>query len=260
MQQIGRVSIVESAIDEMRTQIRKGTWAIGERLPSEQELTKLFGISRAPLREATRALVHAGLLVARQGDGTYVVATDETAVALNRRLAVSESLDVLEVRRGLDVSAARLASQRRTPEDLDAMAATLRARRDAAENGHQRAFAESDVAFHLAVAAASHNSLLLDLYASISASIQASVDSAQSVHDATCGPVDYHDALLQAITDQDPATATAVALSIIDEQVEALAHQNAVSANGANGKSRRSRASTSKVDKPKRTPRANGAG
>ncbi|MFB7773771.1 GntR family transcriptional regulator, partial [Streptomyces sp. NPDC056084] len=40
------------------------------RLPSEAELTKTLGISRASLREATRALVHAGLLAVRQGDGT----------------------------------------------------------------------------------------------------------------------------------------------------------------------------------------------
>src|SRR5579859_3984804 len=112
MLKVNRVSTVDAVIEEIRGHIRDGDWAPGDRLPSEAELTKTYGISRASLREATRALVHAGLLVVRQGDGTYVVAVDEATVALNRKVTGSKMAEVIEVRRGLDALAVSLAATR----------------------------------------------------------------------------------------------------------------------------------------------------
>ena len=223
MKQLARVSVVDAAIEEIRGQIRSGVWKVNDRLPSLTELSTSLGISRAPLREAMRALAHAGLLLAKQGDGTYVTAVDEATVALNRRLGVSQTRELLEVRRGLDMSAVRLATQRRTQADLAAMKKELRRRHDAAELGDRQAFADADTSFHLAVAAAAHNPLLLDLYRGLSSGIRDSVDSAQSLTKAMRGPVDFHGALLKAIRDRSAAVATEVALSIIDDQEGELA-------------------------------------
>lgn len=220
---ITRVSIVERAIELLRKQIESGAWQVGDRLPPESVLTKQLGISRAALREAVRALVHGGLLVTRQGAGTYVVAVDETAVALDRRLKASDIEHVLEVRRGLDVEAVRLASKRRTARDVKSMERALKARRRSAEAGDQAAFAQADVAFHLAVAAAAHNDLLLDLYESLSLAIRQSVDSPTSVARAVHGD-DDHDGLYEAIRDRDEERAMTVVMSILGGQLHDLYH------------------------------------
>lgn len=62
--------------------IGSGGWPLGEKIPAEPELMAALGVSRNTVREAARALVHAGLLDARPGDGTYVTATDGLGAAL----------------------------------------------------------------------------------------------------------------------------------------------------------------------------------
>jgi DNA-binding FadR family transcriptional regulator len=212
MMKVSRVSTVNAVIEEIRNQIRSGEWVLGDRLPSEAELTRMLGISRASLREAVRALVHAGLLDARQGDGTYVVAVDEAAVALNRKLTQSKAMDVLEVRRGLDASAVPLAAARRTDEDLAAMREALDARNSGADRGDMTAFVDADLRFHLAVARAAHNELLLDLYEGMTMAFR------QSLGHAIGQGTEDHEALYHAIEQRDTLRATELSLAIIARQ------------------------------------------
>ena len=209
MLKVARVSTVDAVIDEIRNQIHSGAWVPGDRLPSEAELTKSWGISRASLREATRALVHAGLLAVRQGDGTYVVAVDEAAVALNRKIATSKSAEVIEVRRGLDASAVPLAASRRTKADLAVMRKALDDRKAGAENQDLDAFVEADLRFHMAVARAAHNELLGDLYESLNIAFR------KSLGHAVGQGTEEHEALYRAIEERDTPTATELALAII---------------------------------------------
>jgi DNA-binding FadR family transcriptional regulator len=217
MLKVNRVSTVDAAIEEIRSQIRDGQWVPGDRLPSEAELTKTMGISRGALREATRALVHAGLLAVRQGDGTFVLAVDEAAVALSRKFATSRSIDVIEVRRGLEAAAVPLAASRRTKADLKTMRAALDDRIDGANRKDLDAFVEADLRFHLAVARASHNELLIDLYESLNIAFRKSLGHAIGQGTAE------HEALYSAIEQRDTSTATDLAMAIIArmEQQEA---------------------------------------
>src|SRR5262245_34533766 len=125
---VQRTSLVDEAAEQLRAAVTGGTWPVGSRIPTEPELVRSFGVSRATVREAVRGLVHAGLLETRQGDGTYVVADDPTQVALTRRLGAAAARDVLEVRRGLDIVAAELAASRRTRRELAAIEAAYDAR------------------------------------------------------------------------------------------------------------------------------------
>ncbi|MEB8337750.1 FadR/GntR family transcriptional regulator [Streptomyces endophyticus] len=209
MLKVNRVSTVDAVIDAIRTQISEGEWVPGDRLPSEAELTKTLGISRASLREATRALVHAGLLAVRQGDGTYVVAVDEAAVTLSRKITNSKSSEVVEVRRGLDAAAVPLAAVRRTEADLTAMREALDDRNRHAEAGDPDGFVEADLRFHMAVAQASHNELLIDFYASLN------VPFRKSLGGAVGQGTREHEALYRAIERHDTEAATELALAIV---------------------------------------------
>ena len=113
-----RAGLVDQVIDQMRSAITTGEWRVGERIPTEPELVTALGVGRNTVREAVRALAHAGLLEVRQGDGTFVRATSELSGAV-KRLCGSELRDVLEVRRTLEVEGARLAATARTEFELD---------------------------------------------------------------------------------------------------------------------------------------------
>src|SRR5512139_1506695 len=116
-----RSGLIDQVIDQLRGQITAGVWAIGDRIPTEAELAQLTGTSRNTVREAVQSLVHAGLLERRQGSGTYVLASSELAGAVSRRVAGAHAHHVLEVRRSLEVGAARLAARRRTDDDVTLM-------------------------------------------------------------------------------------------------------------------------------------------
>ncbi|CAB4962046.1 MAG: FCD domain-containing protein [Actinobacteria bacterium] len=217
MKKIERISLVDAAIDELRGAISSGTWPVGSRIPTEQQLAEQLNLSRATVREAVRALAHAGLLVTRQGDGTFVEAQHEGTVALARRLAEARTRDVIEVRRGLDVVAAGLAAQKRTADDLERLSAAREARADAARRSDAAGFAEADVAFHHSVARASHNEVLVDLYGGFVEALRESLDTSRCL-DSYDPSNDPHDDLIAAITSGDTPSATAAAERILDDQ------------------------------------------
>src|SRR5206468_4005871 len=97
----------------------------------ERALTESLGVGRNTIREAVKALTHAGLLECRQGDGTYVRATSELSGAVRRRLRTAQLMEILQVRRALEVEAARLAAERREDHDIAAIEAAEVRREDA---------------------------------------------------------------------------------------------------------------------------------
>ncbi|MER6946142.1 FadR/GntR family transcriptional regulator [Nonomuraea sp. NPDC000554] len=215
MRNVARTSLVDAAIEELREEITSGAWPVGTKIPSESQLAESLGMSRLSVREAVRVLAHAGLLTTRQGDGTYVTATDESKIALRRRLDKAAAMDIIDVRRGLDLVAARLAATKRTEQDLQGLHETLRRRNAAGRAGDLDGFADADVDFHLRVADAAHNPLLGELYRSMSEALR---DSVRGMEEAALEPDTSHEDLLRAIEDGDASRAVAVSVAILDQQ------------------------------------------
>lgn len=197
---------VRQTIEQLRARILGGEWPVGGRIPTEPQLVAALGVGRNTVREAVRALVHAGVLECRQGSGTYVVSTDELAPVVARRLTDDRMAEVIEVRRAFEVEGARLAALRRTPEDLAALDGALATREAAWRSGRVDEFVEADAALHSAVVAAAHNAMLAELYASVGAVLRSTV--AQAMGDAL-EPERYvdHGRLVEAIRAGDPARA-----------------------------------------------------
>jgi GntR family transcriptional repressor for pyruvate dehydrogenase complex len=149
---------------DIAARIRAGALALGARLPSEALLAEEFAVSRAVVREAVASLKAEGLVVTRQGAGSFV-ATQKRVLHFKDILAADshrqQLLQTFELRSVIEGPVAALAAQRRSDADLAAMAACLE-RMDAAiaagEDG-----AVHDDAFHEAIAAAAHNPYLLRL-------------------------------------------------------------------------------------------------
>ncbi len=199
-----RASLVDQVIDQLKEQITSGTWKMHVKIPTETVLAEHLGVGRNTVREAVRALTHAGLLECRQGDGTYVRATSELSGAMARRLRTAEQLEILEVRRALEVEAARLAATRRTAADIVAIEAVLAEREQAWAAGDPEAFVESDLAFHIAVVEATHNRVLIELYADFSAALRTSIAAAGGSLEQNYIP---HDAIVRAIAVGDATAA-----------------------------------------------------
>ena len=178
---IQRGSLVDEVIDKLREQIGSGAWPVDARIPTEPELVEALNVGRGTVREAVRALAHAGLLEVRRGDGTYVRARSELSGALRREIQATTHDHVQEVRRASEVEASRLAARRAKPADLEACADALHARDLAARKVEMAApgdtswveeWVEADAHFHTAMVAAAGNPLLLDLYLEIGSALR----------------------------------------------------------------------------------------
>ncbi|MGN5237832.1 FadR/GntR family transcriptional regulator [Rhodococcus sp. SJ-3] len=214
-QPVRRTSLISQVTEQLRSEICNGRWAIGERIPTEPELSELTGTGRNTVREAVQALVHTGLLERRQGSGTYVVATSDIGGTLGKYFATAHERDVLELRQTLDVTAAVLAARRRTPDDITRLEALLVERDNRFTEPDTDAAVESDIALHRAIVEASHNAVYLEFYDSLLPSIRQSVD--RHVHTTGQGFHDEHTALVNAVIDGDEVAATQAAQLLFTE-------------------------------------------
>lgn len=201
-----RGSLVDQAIEAIRTLLANGEWAVGDRIPPEPALASALGVGRNTVREAVRALAHAGLLEVRQGDGTYVASPNEVSALMRRQLARTELRHVLEVRHAVETQAAALAATRRTKRDLQRLERALKRRTAAITASDAEAFVDADTDFHLGVVAASHNPLLAEIYAGFVDTLRSSLDLPEHGADQFCAD---HESILLAIRDQDAAAAWA---------------------------------------------------
>jgi GntR family transcriptional repressor for pyruvate dehydrogenase complex len=121
IQPVSPIRSYQAVTEQVHERIRDGDWKVGERIPSERELAERFGVSRVVIREAMRHLEAMGIVEVRQGSGTYVqMATDQPlsqSVTLLLELQKASYVDLMTVRRVLELASARLAAARVTPRD-----------------------------------------------------------------------------------------------------------------------------------------------
>ncbi|CAM3449148.1 transcriptional regulator LldR [Rouxiella silvae] len=161
--------VAESLIGRLTSFIDEQRFETGMRLPAERQLAATLGVSRSSLREAIQKLVSAGLLVSKPGGGTFLRErhqpwADVQIVAPLRELVIKDPdyrYDILEARHSIEASTAWYAALRATASDKEqlqyAFDATLRLN----ESEDPDLAAQADVRFHLAIASASHNVVLL---------------------------------------------------------------------------------------------------
>ena len=158
----------DDIVSQLETLILEGTLKAGERLPAERVLAEQFGVSRPSLREAIQKLAAKGLLVSRHGGGNYVAETLGSTFS-DPLLHLLESnpeaqRDLLEFRHTLEGSCAFYAAQRATELDRQRLTDAFAALQDCYSRSGKVTRAEegaADANFHLAIAEASHNAVLL---------------------------------------------------------------------------------------------------
>lgn len=184
--------------------IASGEIAGGDPLPSERELVERFGVGRSSVREALRVLESKGLITQR-GKGRFVLS--EPQQPLNASLQVLLELqevdrgELFEVREILECETAALAAQRRTDEDVLAIAETVDAM--AASLQSADSYIDADLQFHIAVARASRNRIALHMMHAIREILRRSLLSLFQVPGGPERSVAHHRAILEAIVARD---------------------------------------------------------
>lgn len=172
-----RETLAEQVADGLLDLIEHAKLAPGTLLPSEGKLAQEFGVSRPVVREALKALAAKDVIAIANGKGAIVRPMTSSPLrdffqrALRNRHATA--VELLEVRKGIEVQSATLAAQRRTVEELSELTGILPALSEAVHD--PTTFTTIDTQFHLLVAAASHNKMLHHLIESIREPMQESM-------------------------------------------------------------------------------------
>jgi GntR family transcriptional repressor for pyruvate dehydrogenase complex len=165
------IRLADNVANELEKRILEGSLKPGDRLPSERGLALDLGVSRPSLREAIQKLVSKGLLSTRHGGGSYVTDRLEAHfVDPWQNMLKDHPLlhrDLLEFRQMLESQAASLAADRATDVDISRLNLVHSTLEAAYASDDLAACIDADVAFHQAIAEASHNVLIGHLTASL---------------------------------------------------------------------------------------------
>jgi len=165
---IQKKTLPQEVASKIEEQINLGHYKVNEKLPIEAELMKSFGVGRSTVREAMKILANSGLLRIQQGIGTFVQSLISTREPMDQKLMRANVQDLDEVRQLLEMKIAEKAALNRTEDDIAAMKKHLANRMIAANEGKLEECIEADIQFHIAIATASKNEILADLYKSVS--------------------------------------------------------------------------------------------
>jgi DNA-binding FadR family transcriptional regulator len=210
-----RHNLADAVVGKLQQQLSLGEYQAGQKLPSEPELMEQFGVGRSTIREAIRILANTGLLSVRQGSGTFVETQNGIAEPLSQRLKRADARDLDEVRQLLEVKIAEKAALHRSKKDIEKMKALLKKRDVAAKAGDIEEAIRSDIQFHVAIAAASRNDILADLYRTFAEQMTRHFREVHLTTESFIRTHNWHECLLKSIVDQDPKKAWQWAAKIV---------------------------------------------
>ncbi len=156
---------------KIRQDIKEKKYQPGEKIPAEPELMKIYAVGRSSVREAIKSLAMTGILEVRQGDGTYIREAGPD-ITMDQRIRNADFDEINAVRILLEEEIVRLATVNHSPKDLEEIARHLADRKQAILAEDREACTNADIAFHLAIANASGNSVLCGLYQTFTQTIR----------------------------------------------------------------------------------------
>lgn len=194
--------------------IKEGKLKPGEKMDSVEKLAKNFGVGRSAIREALNGLRTMGLIEMKQGEGTFVKTFDPSKFTLPVTTAFlmkqKDVKELYEVRKILEVGTASLAAINCKEEDLIPMGEALKVMENASGNENQAQQADTD--FHLAIAKATHNHLLISLMGSVSDLISETIRETRKVLLYSEKQSDHlfveHEQIFEAIKSKNPDLAS----------------------------------------------------
>lgn len=202
--------VQKGIITDLKNYIEFKNLEPGDKLPSERMLSEKFGVSRSNLRETIQKLEFFGILKSKPQSGTFIANIGRVAMSGMLedilRLESPDFKSLVETRILLELKTVRLASLRRTEDDLREMREALDAYTTKVHNKQEAV--QEDLLFHLAIAQASKNSTLITFMLKITPEI---ITNFEKYHvcdaDMALRGIDEHEEIYKAIEEQNPKKA-----------------------------------------------------
>ena len=202
---IARQKTYELVAERLLGLVSTGRLEPGDCMPSERELAQQYAVGRSSIREALRMLESKGVIHS-SGNGAFAVA--EYGNALNHSLDFLVSVDqadfteLFEVRHMLEAEAVALAAVRHVPSDVEQMAREIAAME--AGLSSEQDFIAADLRFHMTIAKAARNRLLVHLMQAIRSQLHMSLESSFHVPGSPELAIENHRVILDAVVRREP--------------------------------------------------------
>ncbi|MDQ8736327.1 FadR/GntR family transcriptional regulator [Paenibacillus sp. LHD-38] len=200
----------EEITEQVKRLIIEGKLKVGDKLPSTKQMSEQFGVGRSTTREALSALKAMGLIEIRQGGGCRVIRSVPADMELpeleSLRMNRKTVLELLEARESLEVSNAAIAAVKHTEADSHHLRALIEEMERSA--GNEAEGERLDLQFHLTLARATHNSIMVRLFESIMNHIETAIHDIRRVELYASTAVaerlyKEHSAIFEAIVQRD---------------------------------------------------------
>jgi GntR family transcriptional regulator, transcriptional repressor for pyruvate dehydrogenase complex len=208
MVHIVKANVTQQVFEYLRENIENGTWPIGSKIPSENELTKILSVSRSSIRMAIQQCIALDVLESQHGRGTFVKHNDVSGIigtvnTLNET-DYDDICEVLEFRKIIEKESACMAAQHAAPEHIVALEACLQKMKDSI--GNADAFVYQDMLFHKEICKAAGNHILEFSLCNV---FDKTVHSHKQINDlfGYKDGIYYHTMLLKAIQEKNPKKA-----------------------------------------------------
>ena len=203
--------LVEQTYDALLQMIIDKRYQPGDRLPSEMVLCSELQVSRNTLRAALNKLSVLGFTETRQGGGTYLREAD-SEVYLNFFVPAALThntnlLEIMQLRKGIEVEAARLAAENANEEDIEELKMLFNRCKEASTQSDMGEFSSDNVDFHFALANASHNMLYIKMMAIIRRMIVPVMRDFLNDQGTDIDSTFYHEMILQCVMEHKPEEA-----------------------------------------------------
>jgi GntR family transcriptional repressor for pyruvate dehydrogenase complex len=235
---IERRKVYELIAQQLLTQISERRLRPGDPVPTERELTQLYRAGRSSVREALRMLESKGVIEAVDG-GSFAVAAYanplNSSLQLLLNLDQATMVDVYELRRILECEAAALAAERHGPAHLGLMDAAIEEMTRGLEStGAERAerYIDGDLRFHLAIAEATRNGVVLHTMRALREVIRRALMSIFAVPESPERSSEEHRRIRDAIAARDAEQARAEMRAHLERVESDIQHAHAEPARG----------------------------
>lgn len=204
--------VTARVVTYIKNNIRSGSWTVGEKIPSENELCRELDVSRVTVRNALQQFIAQGVLESVHGKGTYLKSANLTGLGTGKdEMGTRESADevraLLEFRSMIEPEVCAAVAGSASQVLLSRMAEYLGIMEASKEDNET--FVESDIRFHMAICEETHNPILIQVMSEI---FEKKRDCCKILRVATgyYGGVYYHTLILDAFRRQDSKQARAL--------------------------------------------------
>jgi len=227
--EIKKINIGEQVYHQMKNQILNKDWKPGEKIPSENQLMNLFGVSRGTVRQAVQKLAGEGLIATRHGEGSFVqtIGLDnyfQTNVPLFT-IGEDEIAKIFEFRGMFESGVAEVAALKATEEHIRRLEENYKRMQEEIPVLNQ--YVHLDLEFHKLVSECTENTLAVQIYNSYEELLEPSILRMTQTIGVGNG-VKYHGLILDAIRHHDPLRARAIMQEHMEDNMARFNQMRAV--------------------------------